>query len=82
MHEVGVAHGAFDDDLTALKATRTLLGYLPQSYDGENPDVLPYDDPERRDFALNTIIPDDPNQSYDMRETSPNGWWTVTRCYC
>ena len=38
----------FDDDLAALKATRTLLGYLPQSYDGENPDVAPYDDPDRK----------------------------------
>jgi len=64
----GVAHGAFDDDLAALKATRTLLGYLPQSYDGENPDVAPYDSADRCDAALNTIIPDDPNTSYDMRE--------------
>ena len=45
-----------------------MLGYLPQSYDGENPDVAPYDSAERCDAALNTIIPDDPNQSYDMRE--------------
>lgn len=64
----GVAHGAFRDDVAALKAARVLLGYLPQAWDAATPDVPPYDPSNRRDAALDTIVPDDPNQSYDMHQ--------------
>ena len=64
----GVAQGAFDDDVAALRGARKLLGYLPSSYADAPPAVAAYDDPAREDPALRLLVPDDPNVPYDMRE--------------
>lgn len=64
----GVAHGAFDNDVEALRAIRELYDYLPLNNKDEVP-VRPTDDPrERAENALNLMVPDDPNQPYDMVE--------------
>ena len=64
----GVAHLAEPDEATALATARTLLGFLPQNNLGDAP-LRPTDDPSSRsDAALDTIVPDDPSQPYDMHQ--------------
>jgi len=64
----GVAHFAFDDDETCLKATRKLLSYLPAN-NMEQPPMMPNDDPiDRTEKALLDIVPAEPNKPYDMRD--------------
>ncbi|MCP3982670.1 MAG: acyl-CoA carboxylase subunit beta [bacterium] len=62
----GVAHFAADDDRDALLLIRELLSFLP-SNNMEDPPLRPTDDPEdRADEELNSIVPDNPNQPYDI----------------
>jgi len=64
----GVADGAFENDIEALTQVRRLIGYLPLS-NREKPPVLPsFDDAERSDASLDTLIPQNPNTPYDMKE--------------
>jgi len=62
----GVAHGAFENDVVALKAVRELFEYLPL----HNKDTVvpkPTADPrERQEESLRYLVPDDPNVPYDM----------------
>ena len=41
--------------------------YLPLAYDEEPPRVEAYDSADRADEALRLVVPDDPNEAYDMR---------------
>ncbi len=64
----GVAHLAEPDEAAALAMARTLLGFLPQNNLGDPP-LRPTSDPvSRSDAALDTVVPDDPSQPYDMHE--------------
>ncbi|MCR9222221.1 MAG: acyl-CoA carboxylase subunit beta [Alphaproteobacteria bacterium] len=64
----GVADLAFENDVEALLQLRRFLGYLPLS-NREKPPVRPTDDPaDRMDLSLDTLIPDNPNKPYDMKE--------------
>ena len=63
----GVAQFACEDDTDTLEQIRTLLSFLPGN-NMEDPPLKPTtDDPCRKDPALDEIIPDNPNQSYDMK---------------
>ncbi|TMB93289.1 MAG: acyl-CoA carboxylase subunit beta, partial [Chloroflexi bacterium] len=63
----GVAHFIADDEDAAFTQIRDLLSYLPPN-NGERPPYRPtLDDPQRADPELQSIIPDNPNQPYDMR---------------
>jgi propionyl-CoA carboxylase beta chain len=63
----GVAHFASADDRDALLLVRELLSYLP-SNNQEDPPRRATDDPvDRADPALNSIVPEHPNQPYDMK---------------
>ena len=63
-----VADGAFADDAEALMEVRRLIDFLPLS-NREKPPVRPFfDDPGRIEPSLDTLIPDNPNQPYDMKE--------------
>ncbi len=63
----GVAQFACDNDEHALEEIRTLLSYLP-SNNMEDPPLKPTtDDPHRMDPALDELIPDNPNQAYDIK---------------
>src|SRR3979411_1645000 len=64
----GVAHFASDDEDACLEDTRYLLSFLPQNNLEIPPRVLPTDDPHRQDPELDTVVPDNPNKPYDMRE--------------
>jgi propionyl-CoA carboxylase beta chain len=64
----GVADLAFDNDIDALLMLRRLFNYLPLS-NREPPPSRPTDDPpDRDDPSLDTLVPDNPNQPYDIRE--------------
>ncbi|MCI4663824.1 MAG: acyl-CoA carboxylase subunit beta [Neomegalonema sp.] len=63
-----VADAAFENDVEALAQTRRLIDFLPLSA-REKPPVLPLaDDPNRVEPSLDTLIPDNPNKPYDMKE--------------
>ncbi len=64
----GVAHFACDDDAQAIEMIKRLLDYLPSNNMDDPPILEPTDDPNRTDPNLDSIIPDDPRRSYDMRE--------------
>jgi propionyl-CoA carboxylase beta chain len=64
----GVCHLEASDDESALVTIRELLSYMP-SNNVEDPPFRPAtDDPNRRDEALDTIVPENANKPYDMRE--------------
>ena len=64
----GVADGAFENDIEALVQMRRLIDFLPLS-NRETPPVRPsFDDPDRVDRSLDTLIPSNPNTPYDMKE--------------
>jgi len=63
-----VADAAYENDVEALAETRRLIDFLPLS-NREKAPVRPfYDDPARIEPSLDTLIPDNPNQPYDMKE--------------
>ena len=64
----GVADGAFDNDIEALIQMRRLIDFLPLSNREEAPKRPSFDDPDRVEESLDTLIPDNPNTPYDMRE--------------
>ncbi|CAM9331978.1 unnamed protein product, partial [Ectocarpus fasciculatus] len=63
----GVAHGAFDNDVEALRALRELYSYLPLNNKDDIPVVPTEDTRDRAEEALKYIVPDDPNVPYDMK---------------
>jgi acetyl-CoA carboxylase carboxyltransferase component len=63
-----VAHFEVPTDQDAIDLTKRLLGYLPQNNSQDPPALVPYDDPARLDVTLNSIIPDDENLPYDVRD--------------
>ena len=64
----GVADLAFDNDVDALLMLRRLYNYLPLN-NREKAPLRRGDDPaERLDMSLDTLIPNNPNKPYDMKE--------------
>ncbi len=62
----GVAHFVGHDERHALDLVRRLLSYLPSNNVETPPDNAPQDDSGRTDEALNTLVPEAPNEPYDM----------------
>jgi propionyl-CoA carboxylase beta chain len=63
-----IADRAYDNDVEALLQMRRLIDFLPAS-NLERPPKLPsFDDPDRIDMSLDTLIPDNPNKPYDIKE--------------
>ena len=64
----GVADLAFDNDVEALLYVRRLLNFLPSS-NRVGPPVRPsFDSIDRIEPSLDTLIPENPNAPYDMKE--------------
>jgi propionyl-CoA carboxylase beta chain len=70
----GVAHLAAPDEAEALALGRRILGFLPQNNLSEPPRVPSSDSRDRQDAALDTLIPEEPTQPYDMHEVI----WRIT----
>ncbi len=63
-----VADAAFENDVEALAEVRRLVDFLPAS-NREKPPVRPFfDDPNRVETSLDTLVPENPNTPYDMKE--------------
>jgi propionyl-CoA carboxylase beta chain len=63
-----VADAAFENDIETLLEVRRLFDFLPLKAFSKAPRVETFDTIERRDAALDTIIPDSATKPYDMRE--------------
>jgi len=63
----GVAQFACESDADCIEQIKKMLGYLPANNMEDPPRVDTGDDPRRAEPSLNSIIPDNPNQGYDMR---------------
>ncbi|NUB43968.1 acyl-CoA carboxylase subunit beta [Fertoebacter nigrum] len=63
-----VADGAFENDVEALAEARRLIDFLPLSNRTAGPVRPFFDDVARVENSLDTLIPDNPNQPYDMKE--------------
>jgi propionyl-CoA carboxylase beta chain len=63
-----VADGAFDNDVEALLQIRRLIDYLPASNESGVPEWPSFDKAERIDMSLDTLVPENPNKPYDMKE--------------
>ena len=64
----GVADLAFENDVEALMMLRRLVSFLPAN-NREKPPVVPSDDPAGRlELSLDSLVPDNANQPYDIKE--------------
>ena len=62
----GVAHFACDTEEEVVATIKELISYIPQN-NREEPPYVPTNDPiDRKEDSLNEIIPDSPNEPYDM----------------
>ena len=64
----GVAHFAAADDRECLSLIRDLLGFLPSNNVEDPPRADTGDTATRENEALDAIVPENPNQPYDMVE--------------
>ena len=63
-----VADGAFENEVEALSEVRRLVDFLPLN-NREKAPVRPFfDEPGRVEASLETLVPDNPNTPYDMKE--------------
>jgi propionyl-CoA carboxylase beta chain len=66
--KTGVADLAFDNDIEALVQTRRLFNFLPLSNRSGVPHREVQDPADRVELSLNTLVPENPNKPYDMKE--------------
>src|SRR6188472_3287790 len=64
----GVSDGAFENDVECLLQMRRLIDFLPANNESGVPEWPAYDESDRIDKSLDTLIPDNPNKPYDMKE--------------
>jgi len=62
----GVAHFMAHDDRECMAMIRELVGFIPSNNLDDPPRRATSDDPARADAALDTMIPEESNQPYDM----------------
>ena len=63
-----VADGAYENDMEALSEIRRLFDFLPLNNRDGSPVRPFYDDYDRIDESLDTLVPENPNLPYDMKE--------------
>src|SRR5246127_4847830 len=64
----GVADGAYDNDLECLLQMRRLLDFLPANTEAGVPEWPTQDATDREEKSLDTLVPDNPNKPYDIKE--------------
>jgi len=62
----GVTHFAVKNELEAINHIKKLLSYIPQNCE-EMPTIVDYEFQNEKREVLNSIIPENPNQPYDIR---------------
>ena len=63
-----IADGAYDNDVECLLQMRRLIDFLPPNFSAGAPEWPTFDDVERTDTSLDTLVPDNPNKPYDIKE--------------
>jgi len=63
-----IADGAYENDLEMLLQVRRLMDFLPSSNISGVPELPTKDKADRLEKSLDTLIPDNPNQPYDIKE--------------
>ncbi|PLX34308.1 MAG: methylmalonyl-CoA carboxyltransferase [Hyphomicrobiales bacterium] len=63
-----IADGAYENDVEALLQMRRLIDFLPASNLVDVPEMPAFDDAERVEMSLDTLVPANPNMPYDMKE--------------
>ncbi len=64
----GVAHLTFKSDIETLLQTRRLINFLPLSNKHKVPKIPHFETSDRLDISLDTLIPENSNQPYNMKE--------------
>ncbi len=64
----GVAHFAAEDDKDSILLIKELLSFLPSNNMEDPPKIKTEDPSDRRDMGLRTIVPENPNKPYDMKD--------------
>ncbi len=63
-----IADGAYDNDVEALVAMRRLVDLLPMNNRAPLPEIATADPADRIEMSLDTLVPDNPNKPYDIKE--------------
>jgi propionyl-CoA carboxylase beta chain len=63
-----IADGAFENDVEALLQMRRLIDFLPLSNESGVPEWPSYDKADKQELSLDTLVPDNPNKPYDIKE--------------
>jgi propionyl-CoA carboxylase beta chain len=63
-----IADKAYENDVESLLQMRRLMDFLPSSNRAGVPIIPTNDSPDRIDHSLDTLIPDNPNKPYDIKE--------------
>jgi propionyl-CoA carboxylase beta chain len=63
-----IADRAYENDVEALLQIRRLMDFLPSSNESGVPELPTKDPSDRAEPSLDTLIPDNPNQPYDIKE--------------
>lgn len=64
----GVADLSFENDIQALLMTRRFFNFLPLNNRDQSPHRQTADNQSRAEQSLDTLVPDNPNLPYDMKE--------------
>jgi propionyl-CoA carboxylase beta chain len=64
----GIADGSYDNDVECLLQIRRLLDFLPANNQSGIPQWPSHDDIAREEKSLDSLVPDNPNRPYDVKE--------------
>lgn len=64
----GVADNAYENDLEVIKQTRRLIDFLPLNNREKSPTRQTFDQHNREESSLDSLVPANPNHPYDMHE--------------
>jgi acetyl-CoA carboxylase carboxyltransferase component len=64
----GVTHFACNDDKQAIEEIKKLLSYLPSNNEEKPPAIAPVDAPANAAEALNNVLPENSNKTYNMKD--------------
>jgi propionyl-CoA carboxylase beta chain len=67
-HKTGIAHFACENEVECIEHIKELLSYIPQNNVDDPPRVKTYDPIGRQDEKLNSVVPENSQKPYDMKE--------------